>query len=198
MTSEERRLLVDFLGQLEQVRGFSKDAEAESLIAQTQRRQPDALYLLVQKALLQTRGLEAAQARIAELESRSSQGRGQGFLGADPWAAPNRFSGSSTPFGASAFPASPGSSGMGGFLGTALATAAGIAGGAFLVQGIESLLGHHGGGWSGGDSLPPEPVENVTINEYYLDDEDTSDAGRAEYDPSDADYDEYGDDEVSV
>jgi hypothetical protein len=39
-----------------------------------------------------------------------------------------------------------GSSSWGSFLGTAAATAAGIAGGAFLFQGLESLLGHHDSG----------------------------------------------------
>jgi hypothetical protein len=35
------------------------------------------------------------------------------------------------------------SSPLGGFLGQAAATAAGVAGGAFLFQGLENLLGHH-------------------------------------------------------
>lgn len=200
MTSEERKLLVDFLQQLEQVRGLAKDPEAEMLIGQTLRKQPDAAYLLVQKALLQGRALEAAQTRIAELEARQNQGRGQSFLGSDPWA--TRTMGPAMPFGGgSAFPAAPASSGMGGFLGTALATAAGIAGGAFLVQGIENLLGHHDGGLFGEESPSHAGgVENLTINEYYQDDEDAPDRGTGlvDFDGPGTDYDEYGDDDVSV
>jgi uncharacterized protein len=51
------------------------------------------------------------------------------------------------------------------FLGQAAATAAGVAGGAFLFQGVEDLLGHHGGALSPHDIAPP--AENMTVNNYY-------------------------------
>jgi hypothetical protein len=64
----------------------------------------------------------------------------------------------------------------GGFLRSALTTAAGVAGGALLFQGIENLLGHNagafgpslgagygGGAWGGGGA----PVVNETVNNYY-------------------------------
>ena len=53
MNSEERRLLTEFLDQFKQVKGVAKDADAEALIAAAVAVQPDAPYLLVQKALLQ-------------------------------------------------------------------------------------------------------------------------------------------------
>jgi hypothetical protein len=64
----------------------------------------------------------------------------------------------------------------GGFLRSALTTAAGVAGGALLFQGIEGLLGHQpgafgsglGGGFGGGYGGTGSSVveENVT-NNYY-------------------------------
>lgn len=79
------------------------------------------------------------------------------------------------------------------FLGTAAATAAGIAGGAFLFHGIENLLHHgSGGGFLDSASTSPENVENITINEYYNADEPASDSG---FDDSGDGFDEYDDDE---
>ena len=56
---------------------------------------------------------------------------------------------------AGAPPASPEPShgaGTAGFLGQAAATAAGVAGGAFLFQGLENLFGSHGGSAAGHDA----------------------------------------------
>lgn len=61
-----------------------------------------------------------------------------------------------------------GGGGGGGFLGTMAATAAGVAGGAFLFQGIENMMGHHGGASSlMGQNNPGLPVENTTVNNFY-------------------------------
>lgn len=55
----------------------------------------------------------------------------------------------------------------GGFLRSAAATAAGVAGGALLFQGIESLFGRHeAGGILGGQPMAPGLGETV-INNYY-------------------------------
>ncbi len=69
--------------------------------------------------------------------------------------------------------------GGGGFLGTMAATAAGVAGGAFLFQGIENMMGHHGGA-SGlmGQNNSALPVENTTVNNFYG--ADTESAGASE------------------
>jgi hypothetical protein len=68
--------------------------------------------------------------------------------------------------------ASPGffGGGLSGTLGTVAATAAGVAGGAFLFQGIEHMM-HPGGGngfmnQSGMASLKPQ-VEHTTVNNFY-------------------------------
>jgi uncharacterized protein len=55
-----------------------------------------------------------------------------------------------------------------GFLRQAATTAAGIAGGALLFQGIQSLLGpHYGGGLLSG--MPAQPGISETVNNYYGD-----------------------------
>ena len=55
----------------------------------------------------------------------------------------------------------------GGFLRQAATTAAGIAGGALLFQGIQSLFGpHYGGGFLAGTPMQPGTSETV-INNYY-------------------------------
>lgn len=70
MNPQESQLLQAFLDSLVQVRGISKDRDAEAQITRAVAQQPDAAYLLVQRALLQDQALEAAQARIAELERK--------------------------------------------------------------------------------------------------------------------------------
>jgi uncharacterized protein len=57
-------------------------------------------------------------------------------------------------------------SGGGGFLRSAAATAAGVAGGALLFQGIESLFGRGSGGMMGGQGMTPGLGESV-VNNYY-------------------------------
>jgi hypothetical protein len=213
MNSEERRLLTEFLDQLQQVKGIAKDPDADALIKKAAAQQPDAVYLLAQKALLQEQALNAAKAQINQLQgqleqarARSAAPRGGGFLGNDPWAAPARPT-APTPAapwpGAAAAPAAGFGGGMGSFLGTAAATAAGIAGGAFLFQGIESLLGHHGHGGGFFDNTAgsgQDPIENVTINQYYGDDDPDQDSNLqdADFGLGDDGFDGYDDDDGSL
>jgi hypothetical protein len=83
MTSDERRLIEDLFAKLAAVerQGPPRDADAEAFIEDMARRQPGAAYYMSQTIVMQEQALEAAQARIEELErSRSSQGGG--LLGA--------------------------------------------------------------------------------------------------------------------
>ena len=80
----------------------------------------------------------------------------------------------------------------GGFLQGALTTAAGVAGGALLFQGIEGLIGHNPGpfagtvGPSGGFLGGDRPAENTEItNNYYVEE----DPNRGQVDPRDAQAD---------
>ena len=56
-----------------------------------------------------------------------------------------------------------GGGGLGGFLRSAGTTAAGVAGGAFLFEGLSGMFGGHHGGFGGGGF---GGGENVTINEF--------------------------------
>lgn len=190
MTPQEHEKLQQFLSQLKQAGGVQRDPEADAMISAAVSRQPDAAYLLVQRTLLQDQALEAAQARIADLERQAQAARpaasGSFLGGADTWGNSAR----STPVPASGYPerastlgADPyaqagqgaypqgqvpypgqrqggwsrfGSGGMGGmgggggsFLGTMAATAAGVAGGAFLFHGIDNLMHNHQGNDAG-------------------------------------------------
>jgi len=61
MTSEERDQLQQFLRPLAQSRALSKDPVAESLIRQAFANHPDALYILVQRAMASDLALQAAK-----------------------------------------------------------------------------------------------------------------------------------------
>ena len=74
MTPQERELLTGFLEQMTQAQAGRKDTEAEALIRNAAARQPDALYLLTQRALgLEAWGVVADRqpyARLREFEAR--------------------------------------------------------------------------------------------------------------------------------
>ena len=174
MTPQEQEKLQQFLNQMRQAQGVQRDPEADAIINAAVSRQPDAAYLLVQRTLLQEQAIEAARARIAELEQQLQAPKpAASFLGgADDWgnSARSRPAGNMPAMPASApypqqpayqgaYPAEPpvrqggmsrfgmggGMGGGGSFLGTMAATAAGVAGGAFLFQGLGNLMGgHHG------------------------------------------------------
>lgn len=182
MTPQEQQLLDDFLQRLAAAGNVAKDPQADALIRQRLAGQPDALYLLVQRSLLQQQALESAKAQIAQLQAQlNGQPAGGSFLGGQQpsWGAPPPpFPPQAQPqpaapswrdrlFGAAPTPppaAAPS------FLAQAATTAAGVAGGMFLFDGIENLLGgHHGGGFFGGGGQPTV-IENVTENNFYDDD----------------------------
>lgn len=184
MTPEERAMISGLFDRMRGVGPVAKDAEAEALIVNSIRQQPDAGYMLVQSVLVQEHALQQAGARIEELEARMQQLEAQA---ARP--APQQSSsflgglfggGSSAPSSVPATgrqsagfaqgqqrmapqPARPGSPwgqaaqpGMGapmqhqpaaggGFLKSAMATAAGVAGGMLLANSISGMLGGSSG-----------------------------------------------------
>ncbi len=73
MTPEERELLTSFLQQMAQARAEQKDPEADALIRDAAARQPDALYLLTQRALGLDYALNATQAQVAKLQTELDQ-----------------------------------------------------------------------------------------------------------------------------
>ena len=161
MEVKERELIVGLFDRLQPFESQPRDAEAAALIADLVRRQPAAPYLLTQTVLVQEQALKAAQERIAELESRVGGTASSGFLSSapriGPWGAKPS---SAVPQSAPAVPAPGGAWGGGGgggsFLRSAMATAAGVAGGALLFQGISSLINRQPGPFGGhaqGDQL---------------------------------------------
>jgi hypothetical protein len=72
MTPEERSILQSFLADLGHTPNITKDAEAEAMIADAMRANPDAAYLLVQHAILADQALHAAQAQLAGRAAPSS------------------------------------------------------------------------------------------------------------------------------
>jgi len=186
MNAQEREVLENFLNLLTEIRGVRKDPEADAIIARAIAQQPDAAYLLVQRALLLEQALNQAKAQITELQS-GRQPAGGCVLDSSTWgrsssdpprSGPVSVSGqplpstptASQPYAGSTPVGTPSVASRGGgassFLGQAVATAAGVAGGAFLFQGLESLLGHHGASFSGQASTQPLPGENVTKNDF--------------------------------
>jgi len=158
MTSQEKELIVRFLQQLTEARAGQKDSEAEKLIQEACARQPDAAYLLVQRALQLDQAFQASQAEVLKLQTeldkaRTSAGASAssgGFL-SDPnaWGSTPRASvaQSGAPHGAAvpaqaAAPvrAAPTPWGGGSMLGTVATTAAGVVAGSFLFQGIQGLM----------------------------------------------------------
>ena len=73
MQQQERDLIAGLFGRLQQFENQPRDAEAERLIADYVSRQPAAVYLLTQTAIVQEEALKQAKARIAELESKASE-----------------------------------------------------------------------------------------------------------------------------
>lgn len=187
MNSHERAILENFLNQLVQVRGIQKLPQADTMIRRAVDRQPDADYLLVQRSLVLEQALDQARARIAELEAQQRADRSfldpgtsgapasvqQTTVAAAPQERPQAGQPGSSSQLPSAITASPPVSaevsrggGAPSFLGQAAATATGVAGGAFLFEGIENLFSPHGTSAPGHEAQSFIP-EDVTINNYY-------------------------------
>jgi uncharacterized protein len=205
MTPEEQNLISGLFDRLRQAGSQPKDAEADQLIRSKIAEIPAAPYLLIQSTLVMQQALTNAQNRIAALERQvaetnpapATQQGGGGFLagvaslfgGGQPHNQPQRAAAQpppppppqmqpAQPQAYNYPPPVPQTAGRaGGFLQGALSTAAGVAGGALLFQGIENLIGHNPGPFSG--ALTPSggilgggtPVEEITNNYYNEGDE---------------------------
>jgi len=196
MTPQERDLLTNLVSRLRQAPAQDIDREAEAMINDLVSDKPDTPYVLAQTVLIQDYALHQAQDRIADLEQQlqgQEPKKSGGFLsaifgGGDP--PPQRQSQSqqqnyqqgyqaqpqpayqpqpgyapppSGPWGAPAQPS---------FLRSAATTAAGVAGGALLFQGIQSLFGGHGGlgggfGPAGFGGVQQPGITETVVNNYY-------------------------------
>lgn len=173
MQGQERDMITGLFGRIQQFETQPRDPEAEALISGSVARQPAAPYLLVQTVLVQEQALKAAQERIAELEAKANAAptAATSFLGSapkiSPWGsqaaatAPSQAS-SPTSVPATRSPlqaavAAPAAPAGGGFLRTAMMTAAGVAGGALLFEGIRGLMGNNPGPFGQAAAPPPPP-----------------------------------------
>jgi hypothetical protein len=170
MTPEERSILQSFLADLGGTSNVTKDPEAEAMIAEAMRANPDAAYLLVQHAILADQALHAAQAQLAGRAAPASflspapasaptasvapadapamapvwgeRGGGPGGGSGDaPYGGP-AYAGPWAGQGGAPIQSSPfaANSGLGGFLRGAGQMAVGVAAGDFLFQGIENIF----------------------------------------------------------
>ena len=210
MTPEERQLLTALATRIKAAPAQQKDQEAEALLRQLVEQRPDTAYMLAQTVLMQDFALRNAQAQITDLQRQLDEARrappapssgsflGGLFGGTSPQPAPTsqyRPPGPSSvprsgPWTRSAprpaYPTAPGAPVLqpaqsSGFLQQAATTAVGIAGGALLFEGIQSLFGPHygcgfGGGflggspWGGAGWGPGESLSETTIvNNNYGD-----------------------------
>ena len=82
MTPQERQLIDDLFDRLSKLENSPRDSEAMSAIMQGLRNAPNAVYALVQTALVQDEALKRANDRIEQLESgrTSEQTQSGGFL----------------------------------------------------------------------------------------------------------------------
>jgi hypothetical protein len=170
-----------------------KDTEAESLIKEAIARQPDAAYLLVQRAMQLEQALQATQAQLqkvqAELDQSRPPSRG-GFLNDPAWgsqpAAPAAQNSIPPRQAAGAVATAPTSAWGGGMLGNIATTAAGVVAGSFLFQGINRMMNHGDTSWGSGNDHTAQPhqlTNDVASNDYSdspLDDDTDTDASLAD------------------
>jgi uncharacterized protein len=174
MTPEERQLITGLFDRMRAFALTGKDSEAESLIKQQAGSLPDAPYMLVQSVLVLEQALQQADGRVKALEEQvrslqeteqraPSAGTGS-FLGglfgsrvSEPErgpsvpavgarATPSVYGSGQSAWGApqSGTPTAPPPPTGGSFLQSAMATAAGVAGGMLAASAISSWLGGSG------------------------------------------------------
>lgn len=164
MTPQERQLVDDLFDRLARLETSPREPGADAAIAEGLRRAPNAVYALVQTVLVQDEALKRADARIRALGGESEPAP-EGFLDSvrnallgaparrgsvpsvrpDAAAPESRWNTGGALAAAQQAPNAQDVPGRGGsFLGTAAATAAGVIGGALLLNTISSMFGHHG------------------------------------------------------
>jgi uncharacterized protein len=211
MTPDERQLINGLFDRMRAYDLPQKDRDAEALINQAVRAMPDAPYMLVQSVLVQEQALEAANARVQDLEARvrdlegaQPQQSGGSFLGGlfggarpDPerrlgsvpaigsraGGMPSMLPGRPQPAQETAQPAT------GGFMRTAMTTAAGVAGGMLLAEGIRNMMG---GNSSAQASTAASDAEKQKAQDAA--DDEREDARDDDYDPSQNDTVDWGGD----
>lgn len=188
MNLPEREQLTTFLQQLAQAQAGPRDEEAQAMISGAFARQSDAAYLVVQRVLLLDAALQNAQADNAQLKAQLALLRpapaSSSFLDATTWgrqpspvlSAPvissppaQTVQGIQAAQPAAFAPPARGFQAPG-FLTNMATTAAGVAAGAFLFQGINSLAGsHHNSPLASANSLSAPAADKNAPANHFLD-----------------------------
>jgi hypothetical protein len=181
MTPREKSMIDELFDRIYRTPPTPRDAEAAALIAGRVAADPNAAYALTQIALIQGEALRNAEARINELERAPAPAASGSFLSGvrGPWGSVPPTAARPEPAPGPSWAAPPAAGQMpplqapgqaGGFLRSALTTAAGVAGGALLFEGVRNMFGGHGFGGGGFGGMSGTPVVNETINEnVYID-----------------------------
>lgn len=182
MTPQEQQMLQGLVQRVNETRLQEKDFDAEDMLQQTLGRNPDALYILAQTVLVQQYALEQAQKQLEQLRQQQAQPQhSTSFLGnllgrteeparpAPPPPPPPQYA--PAPGYAPAYGVPQPGLQSGGFLRSAMQTAAGVAAGALAFQGIESLMHGfgHAAGYGPGFGGFSESERPEVINNYYGD-----------------------------
>jgi hypothetical protein len=173
MNPQEKAQLEQFLQQLNSTQAGAKDSDADVLITESVKKQPDASYLLVQRAMGLEMALQVAQKQMAEMQAQIDQtSKPSGFLsGINSWGraapaqgAPANAMAAARPAAGAAQPSSWGS----GMLGAIATTAVGVVAGSMLYQGIQSMMGHNSasdtGNGLGHSNTPADSGQQVAQN----------------------------------
>jgi uncharacterized protein len=199
MQPEERDLIAGLFGRLKQFDGQPRDPEAERLIADSIAAQPGTPYLLVQTVLVQEQALKGAQQRIADLEAKAAAAPPPSFLGSapkiGPWgSAPTTGQPAPQPAAAAPSPFQAAPAAGGGFLRQAMMTAAGVAGGALLFEGIRNMMGHTSSPFG---ASPAAAMDTSQIMPSDLRQDDSSQSDQSQNDQPVDNYDTSSDDSDS-
>jgi uncharacterized protein len=174
MNPQEKVQLEQFLQQLNSTQAGAKDSDANALISESVKKQPDASYLLVQRAMGLEMALQVAQKQMADMQAKIDQTNksSSGFLsGINSWgrAAPSQGMPSNAmaaarPAAGAAQPSAWGS----GMLGAIATTAIGVVAGSMLYQGIQSMMGQNStpdaGNGLGHSNAPADSGQQVAQN----------------------------------
>jgi uncharacterized protein len=177
MNPQEKVQLEQFLQQLNSTQAGAKDSDANALITESVKKQPNASYLLVQRAMGLEMALQVAQKQMAEMQAQIDQANqatkpSSGFLsGINSWgraapaqAAPANAMAAARPAAGAAQPSAWGS----GMLGAIATTAVGVVAGSMLYQGIQSMMGHNStpdaGNGLGHSNAPADSGQQVAQN----------------------------------
>ena len=143
MDRNDQQAIEDLFRKLATVESNSaaRDPEAEAFIREQIARHPGAPYYMAQTIIVQEQALEAAQARIEELEAPAKQGTGGGLFNNIFGDSTQRSRSTSVPRVGRSEPVPGAQRQGGGFLAGAAQTAMGVAGGLLLGNAIAGMLG---------------------------------------------------------